>query len=562
MNKDIIYIDTDDEITDIIGRVKDSQEKIIALVPPKRIGALGSVVNLRLLKRAADSSDKRLVAITQDKQLIGLAAGVGLFVADNLQSRPVVPMLTDKEEIPSDVIMPGDNSSIEGALGDPLPSLDDDIAEDAAADTIANDQAKKKGKGKKSSNKKNIPQFDKFRKRLVFTVLGLIIFAGFFVWAIFFAPRATVTITTKTSKNEFSKVVKLDPAAKQIDAKEAVVPAIQLEKSKQISEKVIATGEKNVGQQAGGTLTIKNCSSSDPIGFKSNTAFVGADGKVFFSTESISVSGAGLKSGKCKPGTGTVSVIAEKAGAAYNSGAQSYTIRALSGDDAKLFTVSGSQMNGGTDEVVKIIKQSDIDQATQSLLAKGKQQTSDELKASVPADARIVGSSLQVTNTGPIANPVVGEPVDTGSVEAEFSATQLAVKEDILQKFIKKSREQDGIDADKKQADNDSKGLSDSSTKTLETGEVILDYGLAKLTIEQQDGGYRLATELIVGPEITTSDLAEKLIKKPVDESVTTVEAINGVTKAEVKTSPFWVNKMPRKATRITIKQNLTGEGT
>jgi hypothetical protein len=119
MNKDIIYIDTDDEITDIIGRVKDSQEKIIALVPPKRIGALGSVVNLRLLKRAADSNNKRLVAITQDKQLIGLAAGVGLFVAENLQSQPVVPTLTEKEEIPSNVIMPDDNLVKEDTIKDP-----------------------------------------------------------------------------------------------------------------------------------------------------------------------------------------------------------------------------------------------------------------------------------------------------------------------------------------------------------------------------------------------------------------------------------------------------------
>jgi hypothetical protein len=514
------------------------------------------------LKRAADSNNKRLVAITQDKQLIGLAAGVGLFVAENLQSQPVVPTLTEKEEIPSNVIMPDDNLVKEDTIKDPLPSLDDDLAEDALADTALTDKAKKKGKGKKSSKKKNIPQFDKFRKRLVFATLGLILFAGFLIWAIFFAPRATVTITTKTSKNDFSKVVTLDPAVKEIDAKESVLPSVQLEKSKQVSEKVTATGEKNVGAQAGGTLTISNCSTSDPVGFKSNTAFVGSDGKVFFSTESITVSGAGLKSGKCKPGTGSVDVVGEKSGAAYNSNPQSYTIRALSGEDAGLFTVKGTQMSGGTDEVVKIIKQSDIDQATQSLLAKGKQQTSDELKASVPAGARIVGSSLKVTNTAPIANPVVGEPVDTGSVEAEFSATQLAVKEDVLQKFIKKSREQDSSDSRKQQTKGDSKDSSSSSVKTLKTGEVILDYGLAKLTIEQQDGGYRIATQLIVGPEIATDDLAAKVVKKPVDETVTIVEAINGVSKAEVKTSPFWVNKMPSKATRITIKQNLTGEGT
>ena len=49
--KDIIYIDVEDDITAIIGKIKESKEKIIALVPPKRIGVLQSAVNLRLLAR-------------------------------------------------------------------------------------------------------------------------------------------------------------------------------------------------------------------------------------------------------------------------------------------------------------------------------------------------------------------------------------------------------------------------------------------------------------------------------------------------------------------------------
>lgn len=49
MNKDVLYIDVEDDITTIIGKVKASKSKIIALVPPKRVGVLQSAVNLRLL---------------------------------------------------------------------------------------------------------------------------------------------------------------------------------------------------------------------------------------------------------------------------------------------------------------------------------------------------------------------------------------------------------------------------------------------------------------------------------------------------------------------------------
>ena len=74
MQKDVIYIDVEDDITAIIGKVKASKEKIIALVPPKRIGVLQSAVNLRLLSRAAEQNDKRLVLITSNQALMALAA--------------------------------------------------------------------------------------------------------------------------------------------------------------------------------------------------------------------------------------------------------------------------------------------------------------------------------------------------------------------------------------------------------------------------------------------------------------------------------------------------------
>ena len=61
MNKDVIYIDVEDDITTIISKIKASKERIIALVPPRRIGVLQSAVNIRLLARAAISADKRIV---------------------------------------------------------------------------------------------------------------------------------------------------------------------------------------------------------------------------------------------------------------------------------------------------------------------------------------------------------------------------------------------------------------------------------------------------------------------------------------------------------------------
>ena len=92
--KDVIYVDIEDDITSVIEKVKEAKASIVALVPPKRIGVLQSVVNLKLLQRAATSAKKRVVLITNDQALIGLAAGVAMPVAKNLQSRPELPSMT------------------------------------------------------------------------------------------------------------------------------------------------------------------------------------------------------------------------------------------------------------------------------------------------------------------------------------------------------------------------------------------------------------------------------------------------------------------------------------
>ena len=90
MNKDVIYIDVEDDITAIIGKIKASSEKIVALVPPKRVGVLQSAVNLRLLDRMATNSHKKLVIISSNPALLGLTAAAGIPVAKNLQSKPEI----------------------------------------------------------------------------------------------------------------------------------------------------------------------------------------------------------------------------------------------------------------------------------------------------------------------------------------------------------------------------------------------------------------------------------------------------------------------------------------
>ena len=90
--KDTIYIDVDDEITGIIDKLRTSEAKIVALVLPKRASVFQSIVNMKLLKRAADEDKKHLVLITTETGLLPLAGLAGVLVASSLTSKPAIPV--------------------------------------------------------------------------------------------------------------------------------------------------------------------------------------------------------------------------------------------------------------------------------------------------------------------------------------------------------------------------------------------------------------------------------------------------------------------------------------
>ena len=98
MNKDVIYIEPEDDITDIISKIENSKSKIVALVPPKKAGVFRSVVNIKLIAKSAASAEKTVVLVTTDPPILKLAAATKIPVTKNLQSAPSIPKMTDDGE--------------------------------------------------------------------------------------------------------------------------------------------------------------------------------------------------------------------------------------------------------------------------------------------------------------------------------------------------------------------------------------------------------------------------------------------------------------------------------
>lgn len=187
MTKDVIYIDVEDDIAAIIDKLKQSSDKIIAFVPPKGNAVLQSVVNLKLLKRAAEHADKQPVIVTSNHALTALAGGLGFYISKNLQSKPVL-MNGEPEEFQEDeAVELSDGEVVDGAgaaavaaastdldddevelTPDELASLQSDEDNGGIPPVDGDDTPKKQKKQKKAKDKadkkKKIPNFDSFRK--------------------------------------------------------------------------------------------------------------------------------------------------------------------------------------------------------------------------------------------------------------------------------------------------------------------------------------------------------------------------------------------------------------
>ena len=338
MNKDIIYIDTEDDVTAIIGKIKNANERIVALVPPKRTGVLQSAVNLRLLSRMAKKAGKELVLISNNKALMALSASAKIPVAKNLQSKPEIAEIAALEIDEGEDIIEG----VKLPIGELEKTADnkpgDDIAKDLSSIDIDNEGpkyvdmspiepgGKQSAKIAKPKNAVKIPNFSKFRKKLFLGIGAGILFIIFLVWAIWFAPAAKIVITAKTTAAPVSITLNLGGTA-PTNIGTNTVQTITKQVQKDESVTFTPTGSKDEGTPASGSVTLSTpCSGGVYPTIPAGSQITSSGGQVFITQADIDVSTLSGHGTGCNF-TGSGNVLAQANGDSYNLPAgTSYTV--------------------------------------------------------------------------------------------------------------------------------------------------------------------------------------------------------------------------------------------
>jgi hypothetical protein len=567
--KEVLYIDVEDEITAIIDKVHASKQKIVALVLPKRATVLQSIVNMKLLKRAADGGKKNIVLITSEAGLLPLAGTVGLHVARSLQSKPEIPdgpghpgSSADADEDDDEAEALDDEAEVAGAAaaaskaGRPDRKLDKnrsvgELAGAAALDgqldesdniDLDNDsdepvaaaagERPKKGKNKKLM----VPNFNRFRMLIIFGGVGLVALIIFLFMAVSVLPKASIAITTDSSAVTSSSAMILKSApGTQLDEDTGVIPSTVQEVKKTASQQVAATGQRNNGEKASGTMKITNCTSS-PVTIPAGSG-VTAGGLTFITQTSLVLSDGNFTSGgSCKSTgghIGTVGVVSQQGGAQYNVAARSdYTIGGFPGVSG-----AGSAMEGGTDNITKIVTQGDIDGAKQKLATAETDAIKQELKSGlVTKDLYAIDMSFKASDPAVKTSANAGDAAENVTVTQDVTYSMQGVETKDLEKLIK---DEVGSKIDLKK-------------------QTILDYGLADAVFTQQSANadgmtITYQTTVVVGSELDETAIKKQVAGKKAGEAERLIKQYPGVTEVEVTYSPFWVSKIPGKTDKITV---------
>ena len=532
-NKEVIYVDTEDDITTIIDKATSSSASILGIVLPKRYATLKSSVNMKLLKRTADKSKKKIVLITKDDSLLPLAGSAGIFVAESLKSRPVVPSFSASKPKPDPVI---DAEDPEIDPSTPIEELDGGKVTKTTSTTTSSEKSSKI-KSIKESSKIKVPNFDRFRLRAVLIALAVLaLIIGWYV-AFHVVPKASVVIQAQTSRVATKVDFTVNPTLTEDVLDKNTVAGIPKEISKTVTERFDATGEKDVGKKASGQMTVQNCDSNESLTLPAGTIFTdNATGFDFSSDAPVTVPGGSFSGGGCSsPGEANVAVTATQSGDTRNLSARGYSVEG----QTSFITGFGGNMSGGTSEVVKVVSQDDVTKAEKLLLAKTDENVRAELALLFNESDVVVSESFKVTNNKPTPSVKVGDQATEASISAQFTYSIIGIPADSMSAVLEKKQSE----------------LVDTETQS------ILDNGLDRVQIEvleEFDGGVlalSASTDGFVGPEINVEQLAEEISGKRFSEAVDLIKNRPGINEVDLELTPFWVFSVPgADKTTITIE--------
>lgn len=353
-------------------------------------------------------------------------------------------------------------------------------------------------------------------KQIALTFLGLtLVLLGVVLAATL--SRAEITVTTKPMPVKSELKVVVASANQTADSVSGYIVTTEVSGEKTV--KPTGEGKATTGKATGTVTLVNKRPTAQPL--VATTRLITKDGVLFRLKKSVSIPAGGeLKN---------VEVYADKDGQASQIGPSSFTIPGLPAELQKLVYASSELPMSGGGGTVRVVVQSDIDQALSDL----KDELTQKATAVWAVDSKAVsfkGKEISVQEVARTSSAKAGDSLDSFSVLLKLNVT--------------------GVFYDQAKLDN----LGLAALKEALPAETQFDsasFADPSVTVQNFSASSGTATlDVVFGGRATitsTSPVLEKsrLVGLDAETVKSYLKSFDSIADASVKLSPFWVKKTP-----------------
>ena len=537
----VLYLDADTEITEAIEKLKKSSDTEVRIVVPSRSALLQSSVNVKLLKKSAKDAKKDLVLVTNDKITKNLAGAAGIAVASSVKAMAHVP---DIEQPPSRgaeaiVIDPGKEAQAKADQADKSNKPSDQGFQSKHIDLDGEDEPEAEESLKpissKSKKDKKVPNYGKLNKRIWIgaSVFGVVLVA---ILALTFLPTGKVTLLVNAKKTSLNFNFILDAASSSSDINAQTLAAQKLEITKDSSFEITATGKKEVGTKATGTIALKNCDDVSTHSLPAGSGLT-SGGKTFVTAQAVSIPAGSAGGGVVNCSSAIdVQITASAPGESYNLGASTFVLTGFS----SLYKATG-QTSGGTTKTITILSAEDITIAKKQAEEQSKS-AADELTKKAGSELQLFKSTIQADFVEFKTSVAQDAEADKVSVTSKIKYTGFAAKTADVNKLFDGQIQTD-LKGNKEVYDNGSQNGTYTTTKQFSPEKLQLN----------------VKTSAYYGDPIDKPTIAKQVAgKAKKDVSDIVKQSGDQITGAQVEVNPDLLPNMPLMSGRITIDIKVT----
>ena len=375
----------------------------------------------------------------------------------------------------------------------------------------------------------------------VFFLILLVLAAG--VFGLFFFTKIEIKIWPSTEFLILEKEITIDSEAEKSDIEKGILLAEVFETQKSASGEFPATGKFLKKEKARGILTVYNgfsVSSRSLI----PSRFISADGKLFWSTKTVTIPGAKYEKGKLIPGKLEVEVEAAESGEEYNIEPSTFALPALAGSSSytTIYAKSFSPMAGGFIGQVSQVTKEDLEKAKNILVEEAENKGKEFLRETLPKDFVLAEQTIsqQIIEAKGLAE--IGAEAELFNEQVKVKLEGLGFKKLELEEFARKII-----------------SLNIEEGKKFQEKSIEINYSFLNLPSTTFLGKVVLSLEIKakIYSDIDEEGLKKALLGKSLKETKLFLDNLKGIERIEVKSWPFFSKKIPEDINKVKIRLNV-----